>query len=331
MAARDSLLLFALGSSRELGERVAAELSCTLAEHEERDFPEGEHKTRPLVNVRDRDVFVLHSLHADQSASVNDKLCRLLFFIGALRDASAGRITALAPYLCYARKDRKTQVRDPVTTRYVAQLFEAVGVDRLVVLDVHNLAAFQNAFRCPTEQLEARPLFVEHFASVCGSDRLVVLSPDAGGLKRAARFRDALATRVGREVDLGLVEKRRALGMVSGDRVFADVRGATAILLDDMIGTGTTIARAARACLDDGAAAVHAAATHGLFVDGAEAAISSAAISSVVVTDAVPPFRLPPKLVREKVVVLSIARLLARAIKAIHAGDSVSQLLKPST
>ena len=123
----NDLILFALGESRQFGARVAHALGVALASHEERAFEDGEHKTRPLVNVRGRDVFVVHSLAGDLDQSANDKLCHLLFFIGALKDAAAARVTALVPYLCYARKDRKTKPRDPVTTRYVAALFEAVG------------------------------------------------------------------------------------------------------------------------------------------------------------------------------------------------------------
>jgi ribose-phosphate pyrophosphokinase len=164
-----TMLLFALGATRAFGARVAERLGIvTLAEHEEREFEDGQHKARPLVSVRGRDVFVLHSLHGDDEQSVNDKLCRLLFFLGAVRDASAASVTAVVPFLCYSRKDRKTKARDPVTTRYVAALFEAMQVDRVVTLDVHNVSAFQNAFRCRTEHLEARGLFVEHLAVALG-------------------------------------------------------------------------------------------------------------------------------------------------------------------
>jgi len=143
---RDELMLFALDATRAYGEAIARELGITLSAHEEREFEDGEHKTRPLVNVRGRDVYVIQSLYADAKQSGNDKFVRLLFFLGALRDASACRLTAIVPYLAYARKDRKSKARDPVTTRYVATLFEAVGTDCVVTLDVHNLAAFQNAF-----------------------------------------------------------------------------------------------------------------------------------------------------------------------------------------
>ncbi|MDE2004702.1 MAG: ribose-phosphate pyrophosphokinase-like domain-containing protein, partial [Betaproteobacteria bacterium] len=149
------LAVFALDASRDFGAAVAHRIGVELEAHEEREFEDGEHKARPLTSVRDRDVYVLQSLHADPRQSVNDKLVRLLLFIGALKDASAARVTAIVPYLAYARKDRKSKTRDPVSTRYVAQLFEAVGVDCIVTLDVHNLAAFQNAFRCRCENLEA--------------------------------------------------------------------------------------------------------------------------------------------------------------------------------
>jgi ribose-phosphate pyrophosphokinase len=128
-----------MNSSREFGNRVADSVAETVVPHEEREFEDGEHKIRPLENVRNQNVFVIDSLYADARQSVNDKLCRLLFLIGAIRDASASRVTAVVPYLCYSRKDRKTKSRDPVTTRYVARMFEAIGTDHLVSMDVHNL------------------------------------------------------------------------------------------------------------------------------------------------------------------------------------------------
>src|SRR5581483_9180486 len=124
----------------------------------------------------------------------------LLFFLGSLRDAGAERVTVVVPYLCYARKDRKTQTRDPVTTRYLAGLVEAVGVDRVVGLDVHNLQAFQNSFRCRTEHLEARKLFLEHLVPLVGSNDVVVISPDAGAMKRADELRNALSKRLKKEI-----------------------------------------------------------------------------------------------------------------------------------
>ncbi len=156
------LCLFALDASHDLGAAIAAVMGQPLAAHEERDFEDGEHKARPLDDVAGADVYVVHSLHGGPAQSANDKLCRLLFFIGALKDAGAARVTAVTPYLCYARKDRRTKPNDPVITRYVAALFESVGTDCVVTLEVHNPAAFENAFRCRTVALTGTPIFADY-------------------------------------------------------------------------------------------------------------------------------------------------------------------------
>jgi len=324
----DRPLLFALGASRGFGERVAEGLEISLARHEERDFEDGEHKSRPLVSVRSRDVFVVQSLYGDPEQSANDKLCRLLFFIGALKDASAARVTAVLPYLCYARKDRKTKPRDPVTTRYLAALLEAVGTDRVLTMDVHNLAAFQNAFRCPTDHLEARKLFVDHFAPLLRDQPVVVISPDVGGVKRAEAFREALSQATGREAASAFLEKHRSAGVVSGEALVGDVRGKVAVIVDDMISTGTTMLRAAKACRERGASTVYAAAAHGLFVGQANRVVADDSFERVVVTDSVPPFRLDPGVVRDKLVVLGAAALFAEAIERTHGGGSIVDLLE---
>lgn len=321
------LCLFALDASRDLGERIAARLGIALSSHEERAFEDGEHKARPLVNVRGRDVFVVQSLYADDAQSVNDKLCRLLFFIGALKDASAATVTAVVPYLAYARKDQKSQYRDPVTTRYVACLFEAVGTDRLVTMDVHNLAAFQNAFRCRTDHLQAQGLFAHHFAALLGDREAVVVSPDAGGIKRADRFRQRLVQVLGRPVAAAFAEKHRSEGVVRGELIVGDVKDRCAIIIDDLISTGTTIARTVKACRELGATAVYAAASHGLFVGDANRVLGDEALTGLVVTDSVPPFRLGETTAAGKLVVLPTAGLFADAIQRIHRGGSISQLL----
>ncbi|MDH3664324.1 MAG: ribose-phosphate pyrophosphokinase [Alphaproteobacteria bacterium] len=323
----DDMKVFGLHASRAFGQKVADHLGVELSAHEERAFDEGEHKTRPLVNVRGADVFVIQSLYSGPDESVNDKLCRLLFFAGALRDAAASRVTVMTPYLCYARKDRKTQTRDPVTTRYVASLFKAVGVDRVVTIDVHNLAAYQNAFRCRTEHLEARSLFARHLAKTCANDDLVILSPDVGGMKRAETFRRSLENMIDRPVDIGFMEKRRALGEVSGERLYAEVDGKTVVMIDDIIGSGTTMERAAQACLEAGAQQVFAAATHGLFVGRAGEVIGGNALTKTLVTDSVPPFRLNAATVKAKVTVLTAAPLFGDAIRAIHENGSIVELL----
>jgi ribose-phosphate pyrophosphokinase len=320
---QDDLLLFALGDSRAFGEAVSAELGAGLAPHEEREFEGGEHKTRSLANVRGRDVYVLANLAGDNHRSANDRLCRLLFFIGALKDAAAARVTAVTPYLCYARKDRQTKPRDPVTTRYVAQLFEAVGTDRLISIEAHNLAAFQNAFRCDTDHLVADRLFVDHFATLVGDGPVAVVSPDVGGVKRAERFRERLEAKLGRPVAKGFMDKKRSMGKVTGDIFTGDVAGHAVIVIDDLISTGTTMARTAAACRERDAGAVHLAATHGLFYDGAPAIVDAPGVSSIVVTDSVSPLRLDHR----GIVVLSVAGLFAEAIARSHAGGSIVELL----
>lgn len=317
-----------MNASRDFGERVCSHLGMPLCPHEEREFEDGEHKARPLVSVRNRDVYVLHSLYGEAGQSGNDKLCRLLFFIGALKDAAAARVTAVVPYLAYARKDRKSKPRDPVTTRYIAALFEAVGTDAIMTMDVHNLAAYQNAFRCGSEHLEANPLFVEHFLPRLQSADVVVVSPDAGGIKRAEQFRLRLARDLVRPIGAAFAEKHRSGNVLSGELLVGDVKGKHAIIIDDLISTGTTIARTAKACRERGAARVYAAATHGLFMPGAESILAEPALDEIVVTDTVPPFRLPAGPVRGKLMVLDSTHLFAEAIRRLHAGESIVDLLE---
>lgn len=324
-----NLALFAIGASRDFGKGVAQNLGIALSEHEEREFEDGEHKIRPLVSVRGQDVFVIHSLYSDVEQSVNDKLCRLLFFLGALRDASAARVNAVIPYLAYARKDAKTQTRDPVTTRYVASMIESVGVDRVVTLDVHNLAAYQNAFRCNSEHLEANKLFISHLLPLLKTeDKIVVVSPDVGGIKRADRFRQALGRALNRELTIAFVEKARARGVLSLGRLVGDIKDSVVVIIDDLIASGSTIAHAAEACKDQGAKKVFAAASHGVFVGNASEILSNPALDQIIVTDSIPPFRLDPALVKQKLVVLPAAELFAGAIKRIHTGDSLVELLE---
>ncbi len=319
-----SLCLFALNATAALGSAVAAELNLPLAAHEEREFEDGEHKTRPLESVRGAHVFVMQSLHGKANQSVNDKLCRLLFFIGAIKDAGAARVTALVPYLCYARKDRRTKASDPVTTRYIAGMFEAVRTDDVVAVDVHNPAAFENAFRCPTVALTAAPLFVKYVRSL-GDERLCVVSPDPGGTKRADIFHEALQAELGRPVGKALADKRRSEGVVSGDLFVGEVEGTTALVIDDLISTGGTLLRAARAARHAGAKRVVALVTHGLFMPGAETVLLQPAIDRLVVSDSASTSL--GEAARAKVDVLSVAPLLAECIRRLHAGDTLNDLL----
>lgn len=326
----ESFRLFALSGAAVLGGAVAAALGRPLGALEERSFEDGEHKARPLVSVRGCRVFVLQGLAAGDGESVHDRLCRLLFFIAALKENSAAEVTAVVPYLCYARKDQKTQPRDPVNTRTLARLFEAVGTDRVVTLDVHNVSAFQNAFRCRTEHLEARGLFVDHllhrFSAEASVGDPVVVSPDIGGIKRAQRLASALAARIARPVSIGFAEKYRAKGVVSGERLVGEFGGKAAIIVDDLIATGTTIARAASSCRALGANSVSVMATHPLFATGVAAVLGPAPIDRIVVTDSVPLRPLPEPL-HGKIAVLPLASFLADAIRRLHENGSIVDLL----
>ncbi len=323
----DNLALFALDVSHEFAVRVAARLNITLSAHEERDFEDGEHKSRPLISVRGKDVYVIQSLYSDSSQSVNDKLCRLLFFIGALQDASSAKITAIIPYLAYSRKDRKTKTRDPVTTRYLAQLIESVGTHRIVTLDVHNLAAFQNAFRCQTEHLEAKNLFIEYFLPRLENTDITVVSPDIGGVKRAEAFRVTLSKHLGCNIASAFIEKHRSKGMISGNNIVGDIMGRTVIIIDDMIAAGTTIARAIDICQKQGAYEIYAAATHGLFIGGAQAVVTHPALKKFLVTDTISSFRLAPEAHYNKVQILDSSDLFAEAIRRLHIHGSLVDLL----
>jgi ribose-phosphate pyrophosphokinase len=320
--------LFALQGSRAFGEQVATFLDRSLDAIEERNFEDGEHKIRPLVSVRDEDVFVIHALYADAHETVNDKLCKLLFFIATLKDAGARRVTAVVPYMCYARKDRRTKARDPVTMRYVATLFEAVHVDSVVTMEVHNLQAFQNAFRCRTEHLVAHQLFVNYFQrTVQANETIVVMSPDIGGVKRAESVRDRLIKALSTDVDFAFMEKSRSKDVVSGETVVGNVAGKIVILFDDLINTGTTIARAAAACRALGASQVYAVVTHGAFMSKANAALHENALTKIVITNTVYSTGLDETLRAEKIITLDVSALFAEAILRLHTGGSLASLM----
>ncbi len=322
MAAENrGVAVFALAGSRDLGAGIARVLNVDLAEHEERSFEDGEHKARPLESVRGRDVYVVHSLYGDATQSANDKLCRLLFFCGAVRDAGARSVTAVAPYLCYARKDRKTKAFDPVTTRYVAGMIEAVGVDAIVTLEVHNLAAFQNAFRCRTVHLDARGPLIDALLPRLGEAPVTVISPDAGGTKRAEAFREALATRTGRAAGSAFMEKYRSEGVVSGETLVGELDGRAAVILDDLIASGGTMRRTAAKAREQGACAVYAVATHGLFVEHAAAVVADPAFDAVLVTDSVPAFRLAGTPAEQRVQVVPAGPTIGEALRRWQAGE----------
>jgi ribose-phosphate pyrophosphokinase len=310
------MLLFALDATRAFGARIADALGLALAPHEERTFEDAEHKIRPLVDPGGEDCAVVQSLHGEPGISGDDKLVRLLMFLAALRDHGARRTIAVAPYLAYARKDRRTQPFDPVSSRVVAQLFEAVRCDAVLTLEPHNLAAFDNAFRIRAVGLSPNALYTDAVLKLAAGEPLAVASPDIGGVKRAQLWREALEKAAGRPIGQAFVDKRRAAGVVSGgDVVTGDVAGATVLIVDDLIATFGTIDRAANALLKAGARRVLAFAAHGLFVPPAADVLERTAVERVFVTDTVPLFRLDERPASGRVAVLPCAPLFAQAMR----------------
>lgn len=309
-----AIRLFAPAGQTDLAVAVAGHLGIELDALEERDFEDGEHKTRLLEPVAGGDCYVLQSLHGHDGYSVNDRLVRTLFLLAELRDHRAARVTAVLPYLAYARKDRRTKPLDPVATRYVAQLLEAAGVDRVDTLDVHNPAAFENAFRVPVRNVEAGPWLAQALLETDRPAAMTVVSPDAGGYKRAERFREILAERMGTRPGLAFMEKKRSAGEVSGDTLVGEVAGTTAILVDDMISTGGTLARAANACRQAGADRVLAVATHGLFTGDAMATLGAAPMDRIYVTDTLAAASAADDAMGDRLALVAAGPILARAI-----------------
>lgn len=321
-------LLFVLGESGELGRNIARAASIEPAALEERRFERGEFKLRPLASVRDREVTIIQTLAASDGAPIAERLVRLLFLIAGLRDAGAARRIACVPYLAYARKDRRTQPRDPVNTRYVAQLLEAAGLDRLIALDVHNPAALDNAFRIPVDHLSALPLFAAHLAQRLAGRPLAVASPDAGGIKRAQLFREQLSERVGTPVEMAFVEKRRVGDTVSGGMFTGEVAGRNVVVLDDLCASGGTLVRAAAACRAAGAGAVFAAVTHAPMRAGLERLLAEPAINGVLITDSVgESFHDLAASGAGKLEVVSIAPLFGEALRRLRTREPLAPLL----
>jgi ribose-phosphate pyrophosphokinase len=316
-----AMKLFALNASAGLGQRIADQLGRPLDPHEEREFAHGEHKARPLTGVCGEDVYVVASLHGDRDYSVNDKICRLAFFAGALKDAGARRLTAVLPYFAYSRKDRRTKPHDPVSTRYLATMLQSVGVDCIVTMDVHNPAALDNGFRGPAINIDTRRLLAEHFSRSVGDSVDSILAPDLGGIKATRLFVDTYRELSGRTLPMAVMDKRRSEGLVTGSGLIGQA-GNHVLIVDDMIGSGTTLCRATAACLEAGASRVSVGATHGLFENGAPKLFEQAGIDSITVTDTVAIENLGlPDAHRARITVIGAAPLFADQLRDLFASS----------
>jgi ribose-phosphate pyrophosphokinase len=257
--------LFGLSGTAEYAAKVARYLGTSLTPHTEKLFEDGECYIRSgpelndsnIGNVRGHNVFVIQSLYTDDQQSVADKFTKLAIFCGSLKDASAHEVIPIIPHLGWARQDRKVQSREPITTKYVAMKLEAVGIDRALLFDVHNLAAEQNAFRVPIDNLEAKGLFADFFSKRLIEEnktkKIRVLTPDSGGLGRCTRFRNVLLRKLNilgakiDDIEIVIFDKLRVEGKVRGGRIVGDVEDADVIAFDDMISTAGTMKKACRA------------------------------------------------------------------------------------
>jgi len=312
-------LIFSGNSNLALAEEIAKRLKLHVGKALVSQFKNEECRIEISENVRGSEVFVVQSTcKAPNGNSVNDSIMELLLMIDALKRASAGRITAVVPYYGYAKQDKKTKGREPISAKVVANLLKVVGVKRMVTMDLHA-AQIQGFFDGPVDNLMAMPTLCNYLKKegLC-DDRIVVVSPDAGGVHRAELFAKRLRS------SLAIVFKRRPEPDIAEvTDIVGDVGGKVAVVVDDMISTGGTLARAAEALLKRGATKVYTVATHGIFADDATNVLENSSIEKVIVTNTIPFSDIEH---HPKFVILSIAQILADAINRITTNRSVSEL-----
>jgi ribose-phosphate pyrophosphokinase len=311
---RDKIRVFTGNSNPALAQKICDCLHVPLGAARVRTFSDGEIMIEITENVRGRDVYVIQST----CAPTNNNLMELLIMTDALKRASAATITAVIPYYGYARQDRKAAPRTPITAKLVADLITSAGVDRVVTIDLHA-GQIQGFFNIPVDNLYAAPVILDYLKTRFTGEEVVMVSPDAGGTERARAF----AKRLG--CTLAVIDKRRTGPNVAEVmHLIGDVRGKIAIILDDMIDTAGTLTQAAKALKDNGASAIYACATHGVLSGPAIERINNSDIEEIVLTDTIP---LGDKEQQSsKVRMLSVADLLAEAIRRIHEDESVSSL-----
>jgi ribose-phosphate pyrophosphokinase len=314
------LMVFGGRASMELAAKIATKLDVDLGKVKLQTFADGEVYCRYEESIRGADVFLVQSTAANEAHGMtpNDSLAELLMMADAAQGASAHRIIAVMPWYGYARQDKKSEPREPISARVVAKCLEAVGVDRVLTMDLHS-GQIQGFFEVPVDHMTAMPMLTQWFMDQAFPEELVIVSPDAGRVKVARNF----ARKVG--VHWAVMEKERPAQQVAEiGYVVGDVKGKTAVLVDDMIDTAGTLCAAARTVLDEGAARVIACATHGVFSGNAFERLSyeESGIERIVVTDTIPLRPDHP----ENIKVLSASQTLADSIRRIFADDSVSEM-----
>jgi len=307
------LKIFSGRAHPELARNICAYLDVEIGEAEVFEFSNENVFVRYCENIRARDVFLVQPF----SSPVNTSVMELLIMIDAAKRASAGRITAVVPYMAYGRSDKKDQPRVPITARLLANFIETAGADRFLTMDLHA-GQIQGFFNMPVDELTAMSVLSAHFRDK-GLEDLTVIATDVGDAKRARHMADRL------NVPLALVEKRRLgnLEQVEAVNIIGEVDGRTALIVDDEIDTAGTLTATAEIVRENGAGDVYAAATHAILSDQAVPRIARSPIKELVVTDTIP---LPPEKALPRISVLSVAPLLGEAIRRIHTGQSVGSL-----
>jgi ribose-phosphate pyrophosphokinase len=311
------LMLFSGRANPELAARIADKIGVDLGPVTLKTFSNGEVYCRYEESIRGADVFIIQPTCGNRTTGVNpnDALMELLEMIDAAVGASAHRVIAVCPWFGYSRQDKKSAPREPISARLVAHMLEAAGADRVVTMDLHA-GQVQGFFSIPVDHMTAVMMLTQYFDDL-GLTDLVVVAPDAGRVKLNKKF----ASKIGAE--LAILDKERPAQQVAEiGYVIGDVRGKTAIIVDDMIDTAGTLKAAAQTVLDEGAARVYAAATHPVFSGNAYEHLASSGFEQVVVTDTIPLRNGAPDNVR----VLSVADLLTDSIRRIFTDDSVSEV-----
>ena len=314
--AAKNLRLLAGNANPELAKEIADHLGIKLIDAQVGHFNNGEIQVMISESIRGKDIFIIQPT----SQPVNDNLMELLIMTDACKRASARSVTAVVPYYAYARQDRKTRGREPISAKLVANLMSAAGLNRVVTVDLHA-GQIQGFFDIPVDHLAAAPALAEYFHNLnLTKEEMVVISPDLGGVTRARKMADLLDT------SIAIIEKRRPQpGCAEVMNLIGDVKGKTCIMIDDMVDTAGSLCEGAKALMKMGAKEVYACCSHGILTDPAVQRIQDSAIKQLVITNTIP---LDPKKKCDKIVTISLASMLAEFISCIYENGSVSKLFK---